>query len=106
MGRLPYLRCLKKQDMTGIDDVVLQQVMVHKVGNPSRGEELRLSEQPLVLEDPIVSGLLTKYFLGAFNENESYRFTHLSDLAMNEVYTYVRHIFDDRESFAEQSRLL
>jgi hypothetical protein len=92
--------------MTGIEDVTLRQVMVHKVGNPSRGEELKLSEQPIVLEDPIVTGLLTKYFLGAFNENEWYHFTHLSDLAMNEVYTYVRNIFDDTGSFAEQSRLL
>ncbi|HSC37212.1 MAG TPA: nucleoid-associated protein [Chitinophagaceae bacterium] len=92
--------------MTGIGDVVLRQVMVHKVGNPSRGEELRLSEQPVVLEDPIVNGLLTKYFLGAFNENESYHFTHLSDLAMNEVYSYTRAAFDDTGSFAEQSRLL
>jgi len=55
--------------MTGIEDVTLRQVMVHKVGNPSRGEDLKLSEQPIVLEDPIVTGLLTKYFLGAFNEN-------------------------------------
>ncbi len=92
--------------MTGIGDVVLQQVMVHKVGNPSRGEELRLGTEPLELEDPLMSALLTKYFLGAFNENEWYRFTHLSDLAMNEVYTYVRNIFDDISSFAEQSRLL
>ena len=92
--------------MKGIGDVVLRKVMVHKVGNPSRGEELKLSEQPLVLEDPIVNGLLTSYFLGTFNENEWFRFTHLSDLAMNEVYTYVRTIFDDTGSFIEQSHLL
>ena len=92
--------------MTGIDSVQLQQVIVHKVGNPSRGEDLKLSVNPLTLNDDMVKALLTKYFLGPFNENESYHFTHLRDVQMNEVYTYVRKIFEDRESFTEQSALL
>lgn len=92
--------------MTGLDGVVLQQVMVHKVGNPSRGEELKLSENPLTLNDEIVRGLLTKYFLGAFNENELYRFSHLSDVELNEVYTYVRTIFEDTGTFVPQAALL
>jgi hypothetical protein len=92
--------------MTGIDSVQLQQVIVHKVGNPSRGEELKLSINPLTLNDDIVRGLLTRYFLSAFNENELYHFTHLSDVEMNEVYRYVRAIFEDRDSFIEQSALL
>jgi len=92
--------------MTGLDGVLLQKVMVHKVGNPSRGEELKLSENPLTLNDEIVQGLLTKYFLGAFNENELYRFTHLSDVALNEVYNYVRTIFDDIDTFIPQAALL
>ena len=92
--------------MTGIDSVQLQQVIVHKVGNPSRGEDLKLSVNPLTLNDDMVSALLTKYFLGPFNENELYRFTHLSDIEMNEVYTFVRKIFEDRESFTQQSALL
>lgn len=92
--------------MTGIDGVQLQQVIVHKVGNPSRGEDLKLSMNPLTLNDEIVSKLLTKYFLGPFNENELYHFTHLSDIDMNEVYSFVRKIFEDRESFTQQSALL
>jgi hypothetical protein len=92
--------------MTGIDGVQLQQVIVHKVGNPSRGEDLKLSMNPLTLNDEIVSKLLTKYFLAPFNENELYHFTHLSDIEMNEVYTFVRRIFEDRESFTQQSALL
>lgn len=92
--------------MTGIDDVQLLQVMVHNVGNQSRGEELRLSTEPLLIEEDITTRLLTRYFLGSFNENELYRFTHLSDLALNEVYTYVSAIFEDRDSLPEQSRKL
>lgn len=92
--------------MTGIDSVQLEKVIVHKVGNPSRGEALKLSVNALTLNDEIVRGLLTKYFLGPFNENELYHFTHLSSLEMNEVYNYVRAIFEDRDSFMQQSALL
>ncbi len=92
--------------MTGIDSIELQQVIVHQIGNPTRGEELQLSAEPLVIEDEIVTRLLTRYFLGAFNENELHQFTHLSDLSLNEVYTYVRRIFEDRDSFVQQSGLL
>lgn len=89
--------------MTGIDSVQLEKVVVHKIGNPSRGEDLHLSENALTLNDEIVRGLLTKYFLGSFNENELYHFTHISDLQMNEVYKYVSTIFEDRETFMEQA---
>lgn len=92
--------------MTGIDSVQLQQVIVHKVGNPSRAEELKLSVHPLTLNDDIVRGLLTRYFLAAFNEHELYRFTHLSNVQMNEVYTYVRGIFENPDNFIQQSGLL
>ena len=41
--------------MTGIDSVKLEQVIVHKVGNPTRGEALGLSTNPLTLNDEIVT---------------------------------------------------
>ena len=89
--------------MIGTDAVILQQVIVHKVGNPTRGEELKLSSNPLTLNDDLVKSLLNKYFLGAFNENERYHFTHLNDLALNEVYSYVTTIFENPKSFCDQS---
>lgn len=92
--------------MTNIDSVQLQQVIVHKVGNPTRGEALKLSANPLTLNDEIVRALLVKYFLGAFNEHEQYRFTHLSDLGMNEVYHYVAEMFDHPKQFTKQSAQL
>ncbi len=92
--------------MTGIDSVVLQQAIIHKVGNPTRGEELKLSANKLTLNDEIVRGLLTKYFLGSFNENDQYHFTHISDVALNEVYIYVTEIFNNPKTFEAQSALL
>lgn len=92
--------------MTNIDSVQLNQVIVHKVGNPTRGEELKLSANPLTLNDGIVRGLLAKYFLGAFNEHEQYRFTHISDLGMNEVYHYVSELFNQPKQFTKYSAQL
>jgi hypothetical protein len=92
--------------MTGIDSVQLQEVIVHKVGNPSRGEELKLSQNALTLNDELVKSMLTRYFLASFNENEHYRFTHLSDLELNEVFNYATKIFEDPKSFLPNSTLL
>lgn len=92
--------------MTGIDDVALNKVIVHKIGNPSRGEELRISDRLLTIDDEIVGQLLTSYFLKPFNENELYQFTHLSDLSLNEVYTYISRVFENPETFIDQSALL
>ncbi len=92
--------------MTGIDSVKLREVIVHKIGNPTRGEQLTLSEHSLTLNDDIVSGLLTKYFLGSFNENEQYHFTHLSDVNLNETYNYVSALFADPKTFKTNAALL
>jgi hypothetical protein len=89
--------------MTGIENVMIQSAIVHKVGNPTRGEELKLSANTLTLNDPIVQQLLLKYFLGAINENDLYNFTHLHDLNLNEVYTYVSAIFSNKDELTIQS---
>lgn len=92
--------------MTGIDAVVLEKAIVHKIGNPTRGEDLKLSANPLTLNDEIVRALLVRYFLSPFNEHDQYHFTHISDLDMNEVYHYARNIFNDPASFQQQSVFL
>ncbi|MDB5191742.1 MAG: nucleoid-associated protein [Segetibacter sp.] len=84
----------------------LKEVIVHKIGNPTRTEELKLSQNALTLNDDIVQGMLTKYFLSPFNESEHYHFTHLSDVNLNEVYTYVTKIFEEPKSFVPTSALL
>jgi len=92
--------------MTTIDSVQLKEVIVHKVGNPTRGEELKLSANPLTLNDGIVRSLLTKYFLTPFNEYDQYQFTHISDLGLNEVYHYATKLFDEPKNFTKYSAQL
>ena len=92
--------------MTGIDSVEISHAIVHKVGNPSRGENLQLSSNPLLLNDGTVRGILAKYFLSPFNVNEQYHFTHISDIGLNEVYSYVSQIFNSQKKIVSQSALL
>ena len=92
--------------MTGIDSVEISQAIVHKVGNPTRGEHLQLSVNPLLLNDGTVRSILAKYFLAPFNINEQYHFTHISDIGLNEVYSYVGQIFNNPKKFTSQSALL
>lgn len=92
--------------MTGLEKVSLEKAIVHKIGNPTRGEALGLSPNPLSLNDELVRSLLIRYLLSPFNENECYQFTHLSDLDMNEVYRYAKEIFTNRASFTKTSSLI
>lgn len=92
--------------MIKLDDIKLSSVILHLTGNPTRGEEMSLSDKELEIEDEITQKLLLRYFIGGFNENETYRFTHLSDVAMNEVYSYVSAIFEDNDLLIEKSRQL
>ncbi|MFM6926529.1 MAG: nucleoid-associated protein, partial [Ferruginibacter sp.] len=62
--------------MTAIENVTILRAIVHKVGNPTRGEALKLSPNQLTLNDSVVQKLLLKYLLGAINENDLNRFTH------------------------------
>ena len=87
-------------------NVSIVKAVVHRVGNMSRGEKLVLSENQLTLNDDHVRQMLAKYFLQHFNEHEQYRFTHVSSLGLNEVYTYAKHIFHQPDSFMEESRHL
>jgi hypothetical protein len=92
--------------MTGTEQVKLEKVIVHKVGNPTRGEQLVLSAQPLTLNDELVRSMLVKYFLHSINEHEVHQFTHLSEVGMNEVYNYARQIFKEPASFAANSAFI
>lgn len=89
--------------MTGIGNVVITKAIVHKVGNPTRGEELKLSANALTLNDSLVEKMLLQYFLGSMNENELHSFTHISDVKLNEVYTYVTSIIKSGVDFIKES---
>ena len=99
-----YLR-KRPSYMISYVEATLQSLSIHKTGNKHLEEPLRLSEQPLVLEDDILSDLLMQYFLQPFEKvNEIYRLNHTSgNLQLNEVYHFAENIFSNAENFHANS---
>jgi hypothetical protein len=79
---------------------------IHKVGNKLLDEHLSLSEHSLKIDDEVLDNLLMNYFLKPFEKvNEVYRFDHpTGDLNLNEVYHFAEIIFNDKDTFHENSR--
>jgi len=88
--------------MLYIDDISIETLTLHRVGNKSQEEGIRFSAVPVKVDDAVQS-LLLQYFLSPFKSEEYFNLTHESDIALNEVYTYVSQIFDRHETFYDQS---
>lgn len=80
-------------------------ISVHYVRNPIFDKPSIFSNSTIKLSDE-VSELLARYFLSSNKEGEYYRFSHLSDLRLNEIYQYVGNIFSNKESLHKQSVLI
>jgi len=84
------------------EEVVIESLVLHRVGNKSQEEGVRFAAAPMKVDDAVQS-LLLQYFLSPFRSEEYFNLTHESDVALNEVYTYASQIFDRPETFYEQS---
>ena len=88
--------------MLDFSEAELSHLAVHQVGTKSNDEGIIISDQEVNLDGSIAS-LLTTYFTRPFKTNEFYNFKHEVDLNLNEVYSYVRNIFDDKRTLQFQS---
>src|SRR6478735_1883747 len=90
--------------MIDYNAVQLRQLSIHQVGNRTKEDGIRLSVEPVVLDNQDTIAHLRQYFLSAFNNVvEVFQFSHASMLDLNEVFTYCGKIFNDEEDFHEQS---
>jgi hypothetical protein len=79
-------------------------VSAHIVGNGVNGDKLKLSTEPLEVQDENLEQLLLRYFLSAFTVPEYYRFTAEADnIRVNPVYNYASVIFSRPQTFHENS---
>lgn len=82
-----------------LSDSVLEQVSVHFVGNKGNGDELILSQKPLILSDT-EKRIMRTSFLSKFDVSTNrYCFSHLSSLNYHEVYNFCLGIFADTDTF-------
>jgi hypothetical protein len=84
------------------EEITIESLALHKVGNKSQEEGVRFAAAPLKVDDAVQS-LLLQYFLSPFKSEEYYHLSHESDIALNEVYAYATQVFDRPETFYEQS---
>ncbi|MCQ2253282.1 MAG: nucleoid-associated protein [Bacteroidales bacterium] len=89
--------------MLEFDNVHLNNVIIHKTGNKAREEELILSDTELTVDNTIQE-LLMDFFLGHFTEEAFYNFCSEDGLENNEVYASAKNIFQDHDSFIEESK--
>ncbi|RYY87822.1 MAG: nucleoid-associated protein [Chitinophagaceae bacterium] len=86
-----------------LNTAVLKKLALHYVGSKNNLDPLLVAEEETPLEEGarevLESGLLARFR----NVPEHYAFQHASSLQYNEVYNYCRSIFEDPETFVEQS---
>ena len=89
--------------MFQFDNIQLQHVALHKVGNKHKEEGNFISNTLLDPQEDVADALI-KYVLRPFKKASAlYRFRHSSDLQLNEIYSYVQRIFEDPLQLLEQS---
>lgn len=79
-------------------------VSAHVVGNGVNGEKLKLSSEPLEIEDDNMQTLLLTYFLGNFKSPEYNSFTSEADkFKDNPIFKFASGIFSNAQSFHKNS---
>ena len=89
--------------MIQFHEIQIQQCIVHKVGNKCEDGGCSLSNV-LVNVDEKMHRVLENYFIKSFINNEQYwQFSHISDIELNEVYSYVLSMFQGEKGFIDVS---
>ncbi|MCI4667416.1 MAG: nucleoid-associated protein [Bacteroidia bacterium] len=89
--------------MIDLSSARLTTLAVHKVGNKAKNEGV-VSAKELFELDESMTDLLQDYFLKPFKSEEFFKFSHESDINLNELYTYCKRMFtDSREEFLSHS---
>lgn len=89
-----------------IGETVVQEIILHKVGNRLRDEPLVLADQCFSITDGISSVILGGYLRGIVSDKNQYILSHESDIALNDVAYHVSGFFDKKISFVELSQKL
>lgn len=87
------------------DTIINPELSIHQVGNKGNDEPLTLSALPTVIEEEM-NEVLSRYFSSGFKEEEYFRFDHDTDLALNEIYTYILDIFEHPGLLHERSKAI
>ena len=86
-----------------ISDAKLEGLVTHYVGNKSAGDMIKISKEPVEVDNEELKQVLLQYFLTSFQQAEAYNFSHPSDIALNEVRHYASMIFEEPDDLLQHS---
>lgn len=85
--------------MLDVTESKLSKYVVHHVS-----DQLILSDEVYPQPEPLLEAAFLELAFHKVNWEEEYEFFHETNLGLNEVYTYVKSIFDQENGFLEQSK--
>ncbi|QPQ36748.1 nucleoid-associated protein [Lysinibacillus sp. JNUCC-52] len=85
--------------MLEVSDSKLAQYVMHYVS-----ESLVFGEEAFSQPEVMLEAAFTQLAFNKLDFEQQYEFFHESNIGLNEVYTYVKAIFDEEGSFLEQSK--
>lgn len=88
--------------MITCDDAIIEKMVVHRVGNKTNNEPLKISPAPFLIHGEI-GGVLLKYFTSNFKSPQTYHLFSEAGVEHNLVYQCVRDIFADKNELYSQS---
>ena len=89
--------------MIDFEDLYIEKLVLHKIGNKMRNEGIEVSEKIQDLNESKIKELMLKFFLRPFKNDKSYNFFHESNLELNEIYYYAKNIFNNNDNFYSES---
>lgn len=87
--------------MLEVSDSKLAQYVMHYVS-----ESLVFGEEAFSQPEVMLEAAFTQLAFNKLDFEQQYEFFHESNIGLNEVYTYVKAIFDEKGSFLEQSKYI
>jgi hypothetical protein len=88
--------------MLEFTDATIDEAVVHFIGSVDTNDMI-LSDKPIDLSNELLSNLLREYFTSHFKKPSFYSFSHESSLNLNEVYTFLSELFEDKKTLLESS---
>lgn len=93
--------------MFNFNEIKLDHLAIHKVGNKSRAQEpLMLSAGELKISDDFVKETLMRYFLTGFKSDEFYHFDLEQGGDSKEMFDQIKALFENPQGCFEQSKNL
>lgn len=80
-----------------LSDARLHAAALHYIGNKNSDEGCFISDENLWLQDENQQKAIRKFAVSGFAEGETWRFTHTSEIGMNETYVFCKRLFENPE---------